>query len=354
MKQGYIQNIIGYMLVCLSLVFGATSCDIHEFPEIPEKVQVNLNLNFEISATGITEWNHIYDDNGVTEQGFGDIYDNTHSQVYIRYIIRTYPVQGNNQNYTQEFIIKKNIADGYSHSVALDIAPGDYDIMVWADMVEDSTDAPFYNADNFSEIFLEGVHQGCNEYRDAFRGTTRISLVASIIEQETKTIEVQLQRPLAKYEFVTTGLTDFIKKEQLRIEAINAAKADNSKNISIDDYRVVFHYVGFMPNTYSMFTDKPVDSSTGVQFDSELQKISDTEASMGFDYVFVNGTESAVTVQIGIYDSSGTQVSLTDPINVPLRRNHHTIMRGSFLLMNASGGVTIDPGFDGDYNLVFP
>ena len=121
-----------------------------------------------------------------------------------------------------------------------------------------------------------------------------------------------------------------------------------------EDYRIVFHYVGFMPNTYSIFTDKPVDSSTGVMFSSALKVLNNREASLGFDYVFVNGKESAVTIRIGIYDKEGTQLSLTQPIEVPLKRNHHTILRGKFLMSEASGGVIINPDFDGDYNLVFP
>ena len=122
----------------------------------------------------------------------------------------------------------------------------------------------------------------------------------------------------------------------------------------IEDYKVVFYYVGFMPDAYSMNTDKPVDSSTGVMFESTLRKLSESEATMGFDYVFVNGKKSAVTVQIGIYDNEGTQLSLTEPIEVPLKRSHHTIMTGMFLMSEASGGVTINPDFDGDHNLIFP
>ena len=109
-----------------------------------------------------------------------------------------------------------------------------------------------------------------------------------------------------------------------------------------------------MPCAYSMFTDKPVDSSTGVMFQSALKGLNDREASLGFDYVFVNGTESAITVQIGLYDKEGTRLSLTEPIRVPLRRNHHTVLRGKFLMSKASGGVTINPDFDGDHNLIFP
>jgi len=70
--------------------------------------------------------------------------------------------------------------------------------------------------------------------------------------------------------------------------------------------------------------------------------------------VFVNGKESALSAQIAIFDNEGTQLSLTEPIEVPLKRSHHTIMKGRLLMSDASGGVTINPDFDGDHNLIFP
>ena len=75
---------------------------------------------------------------------------------------------------------------------------------------------------------------------------------------------------------------------------------------------------------------------------------------MGFDFVMVNGQKSVVTVQVGIYDKEDVQLSLSDPIEIPLKRAHHTIIRGILLMSEASGGVTISPDFDGDYNLILP
>ncbi len=353
------------MLALLSCAFGMASCDVHEFPDIPERVPFYLKLNCDITATNITEWNHLYDGDNVFEQGLGDTYDNTHDHGRIRYIVRAYPVSSKQRalhEYSQEFVFEKDIADGYDHSATFDLAPGDYEIMVWADLVKYDGDTPFYNPDNFAEIALHGEHQGNNDHRDAFRGTARVSLIADIMEREPITVEINLQRPLAKYEFITTDLTEFINKEQTRADAKSKAQGETKSDdnavaetrVNIEDYKVVFYYVGFMPNAYSMFTDKPVDSAIGVLFESKLNSLNETEASVGFDYVFVNGTESAVTVQIGIYDNEGTQLSLTEPIKVPLRRSHHTIMRGMFLMSEASGGVSINPDFDGDYNLIFP
>lgn len=346
-----------YLIICLPLLL-LSACDVHEWPETQKFVKMHLRLNYE---TDMTEWEHLYDGAEVIEQGYGETYDNHRDYGKIRYIVRTYPVSEKMRtisDYTQEFVFTKDISEGYDHEVTLDLLPGNYNVMVWSDIVQHGGDTYFHDKTNFAEITLQGEHQGNNDYRDAFRGSGNVTLIADIIERVPDTLDIAMQRPLAKYEFITTDLTEFINKEQTRADAKSKAQStdgeDVTTKVSIEDYKVVFYYVGFMPNAYSLFTDKPVDSATGVLFESTLNSLSETEASVGFDYVFVNGTESAVTVQIGIYDNEGTQLSLTEPIKVPLRRSHHTIMRGMFLMSETSGGISINPEFDGDYNLVFP
>ncbi len=245
-------NVIRYMLIFLCSAFFMTSCDVHEFPDIPEKVSFNLKLNCDITATNITEWEHLYSGDKVFEQGFGDTYDNTHDHGRIRYIVRAYPVSSKQrtlQDYAREFVFEKDIDDNYDHSATFDLAPGDYDIMVWADLVKYDGDTPFYNPENFAEITLNGEHCGSNDHRDAFRGITRVSLKADIMNREPTTVEINLQRPLAKYEFITTDLMKFIDKEQTRVEekmkAGNLEKptSDASTRVNMDDYRVVFYYI---------------------------------------------------------------------------------------------------------------
>lgn len=352
------KKILG-LIMCLQLLF-LTACDVHEWPETPEFVKLHLRLNYE---TDMTKWHHIYDGSSVIEVGLGETYDNHQEYGEIRYIIRTYPVsekQRTAQNCTQEFVFTKDIAEGYDHEVTLDVLPGNYDIMVWSDLVETSGDTHFHNAGNFAGIMLQGDHKGNTDHRDAFRGSNNITLVADVVERPPYTLEIAMQRPLAKFEFVTNDIGKFIDRESARIayqaNGTNLSSADDTptRSINIEDYKVVFHYVGFMPHSYSIYTDKPVDSSTGVMFESTLKELSDSEASIGFDYVFVNGIESAITVKIGIYDNNGTLLSLSESIEVPLKRSHHTILTGMFLMSEASGGVTINPDFDGDYNLIFP
>ena len=277
-----------YLIICMPLLL-LSACDVHEWPETPEFVKMHLRLNYE---TDMTEWEHLYDGASVIEQGLGDTYDNHQDYGKIRYIVRTYPVsekQRTMQDYVQEFVFTKDIAEGYDHEVTLDVLPGNYNVMVWSDLVKTSGDTHFHNADNFAEIMLQGDHKGNTNHRDAFRGTNNISLVADIMERLPDTLNVAMQRPLAKFEFVTNDVEEFIDKESVRV----ASKANGNKSasaddtptraVNIEDYKVVFYYVGFMPHAYSMYTDKPVDlgSRCTVFMNSKVKQAQKEGASIG-------------------------------------------------------------------------
>ena len=261
-----------YLIISMPILL-LSACDVHEWPETPEFVKLHLRLNYE---TDMTEWEHLYDGASVIEQGLGETYDNHQDYGKIRYIVRTYPVsekQRTTSNYTQEFVFTKDIAEGYNHEVTLNVLPGNYNFMVWSDLVQTSGDSHFYNADNFAEITLQGDHKGNTDHRDSFRGSNNITLIADIMERLPDTLNVAMQRPLAKFEFITNDVVEFIDKESTRI----ASKANENKNKSVDDtptravniedYKVVFYYVGFMPHAYSMYTDKPVDLGTIAAYD---------------------------------------------------------------------------------------
>lgn len=348
-----------HLIICISLLL-LSACDVHEWPEVSGLAKCHLRLRYE---TDMTEWQHLYDGSSVVEQGYDNTYDNHRDHGRIRYIVRTYPIsekQRNMSDYTQEFVFTKDLSEGYDHEVTLDVPPGNYNIMVWSDLVQTNGDVHFYDATNFAEIRLQGEHEGNNNHRDAFRGSNSITLVSEIMERLPDTLDIAMQRPLAKFEFITNDVLEFIDKESTRLASkANGNKAASSDNtptraVNLEDYKVTFFYVGNMVDTYSMNTDKPVASSTNVMFESTLKKLTESEATMGFDYVFVNGKESSVTVKIGIYDNEGTQLSLTNSIIVPLKRSHHTILTGMFLMSEASGGITINPSFEDDYNLIFP
>ena len=337
--------ITGLLLSVLSLLVF-TSCDVHELPDLPEKVTCYFYLKFE---TDMSVQHFKYDTrSGKDEAGLD-----------MRYIVRAYPSLENDKRakeYIEQSIFTRSISNDYDCSFSLELPPGKYNIMVWTDFVEKGSYANYlYNADNFAEIYLHGEHRANTDNRDAFRGSKDISIVTDIVERVPDTTIVEMIRPLGKFEFIATDLKEFVNKEASSIaKRIGQNSSTTTATVNLDDYKVVFFYVGFMPNAYSLFTDKPVDSATGVYFESKLTQMSESEASMGFDYIYVNEKGSVATVIIGLYNRAGEQIGMTVPIEVPVQRSWHTIMQGEYLLQQNNGGVNINPEFDGDHNLHFP
>ena len=345
------------LYVITMAVLLVTGCDVHEWPDLPETVPFHLKLYYR---TDITMWPHSYDGENMAELGTGPDTASVRSYGIMRYVVRAYPYNETLQvfeNYTHQFVLSKDMADGYNNELTINLPPGSYNIMVWSDMQKVSSQPYFYDCSNFGGIALTGEYRGNDDWRDAFRGKGNITLVADIMERLPDTLSIQMERPLAKYEFITTDIAAFVQKEITRAEA--KSKADGSyvageTKVDLDDYRVEFRYVGFVPGAYSLYTDKITDSFTSVAFYSTIKTLSDTTASLGFDYVFTNASASAVTLQIVIYDREGECLSTSEPIKVPIQRNHYTTVTGMLLMSEAKGGVSINSDFNGDYNLIYP
>ena len=325
---------IHYALAMTVLLLAG--CDVHEWPENPETVAIHLKLDYN---TDITLWPHLYDNGNMTELGIGPDTASVRSNGTMRYVIKAY----NMGICTYEYIMYKNMADGYNNELTINLPAGNYNIMVWSDMQQNVAQPYFYNCSNFAEIALTGKYQGNNNWRDAFSGKGNINLVAECQNRLPDTLSISMERQLAKYEFITTDIMDFVKEE--------TATADAS--MDLDNYTIEFRYVGFLPSAYSLFTGKNTDATTGVVFSSKIKDLSDSTAVLGFDYVFANSNDQAVTLQLLIYDNNGRYLSVSEPIKVPLRRNCFTTVTGKFLTSMAKGGVIVNPYFDGNYNITF-
>ncbi len=346
MKLG---NTIKYLLVFLPFAFSMASCDVHEFPKPQEKLPFILNLHFD------TDWE--VQEEILTKQRSALTQD-------IRYVIKVFPQDvGSRTAYvaTEIFTFLRSARDGYDCSFTLDIPKGEYDVRVWADLVEPGTENDrFYNTSDFSRIALQGEYSGNTDERDAFRGSCRVNLISTIYETSPDEYTVEMQRPLAKFEFISTDIDEFVDKvlqeeaaSRSNSQTESESRSDATRSI-IEDYRVVFYYTGFMPDVFNIFTDKPVDSATGVSFESSIRQLNETEASLGFDYVFINSHSTTGPVAGGLMDAEGNVVAMSNTIDVPISRSFHTIVRGKFLTQKASEGVTINPDFDGEHNMVIP
>ena len=273
-----------------------SSCDVHEFPaEEPESHSVVLHLDFR---TDLPLYQTIeYTRSGKASAMPGD-YD-------IRYQIRVYKTDSEggirSDDYTAVTVTKDDVTDP-DHSVSMEIGEGSYRFLVWADYVDNGGDADkFYTTGDFKEITLAGEsHCGNNVFRDAFRGEATATVASG--DGTPQEITVEMERPLARFQFVTTDLETFITNALKEQEARDGAEKEDSptKAVNLDDYRIVFRYAGFMPSAFNAFTNKPIDAITGVSFAGKITRLNEKEAELGFDYVFVNGTESTVPVAVEV------------------------------------------------------
>lgn len=327
-----IADIMKFVMLLMAATTLA-SCNVHEWPHCDETRTYTLNLEFD---TAFSQMDFEY------TRAQDETYDMT-------YTVRAFPIIDGNvkRDPYAETAFTREVTDNYDCTTTLDLEPGKYRIMVWADFREADGNY-YYNSDNFADIKLTGQYVGSTDTRDAFAGILDIVVPeqGEEIEGESLTSTVAMDRPLGKYQFVSTGLKEFVEKE---------AQSTMQEEIRLEDYYVVFAYPQFMPSAYNMFSERPSDSQTGVRFFSELTEYGEGEASLGFDYVFVNHSESFITVQASVFRKADDRlVARTPAIRIPLQRNYNTIVRGSFLLTQSNDGVSINPGYDGEFNIHAP
>lgn len=328
------------LLTLMGLIMLA-SCDPHQFPD----KGLTLHLRFD------TAWTHSEYSTGISPATMPT--RSAGEATRMRYIIRLYDYAGDAAGQVsapyREFVFYRNVTDNYDADFEITVDPGHYRVMAWADFPASPHNGGLYHdAADFAEVRLLTPHTGNTDRRDAFRGFTEVK--ASEVTYDMGSIVINMERPMAKYEFVSTDLKEFMAQETRKLTT--AGTSTSRANVDLSKYKVVFLYSGYMPNAYSLFTDRPVDSTTGISFDGRIKQLSDSEVSLGFDYVLVNHEHTSITVRVGLYNGQGTLLSLSKPINVPVWRSNHTIVRGRFLMENASGNIGIDPTYDGEYNLI--
>ena len=189
---------------CALAISALSSCDVHEFPaEEPGKQSITLNLEFrtEMPLHQTVE----YTRSGGASTNAGD-YD-------IRYQIRVYKTDNEGEPLSDAYTLitgtKDDVTD-LNHSVDIEFEKGNYRFLVWADYVDGGKEEDkFYATGDFKERTLAGEsHCGNNVFRDAFRGEALAAVTPG--NDAAQEITVGMERPLARFQFVTTDLETFI------------------------------------------------------------------------------------------------------------------------------------------------
>ncbi len=333
------------MLALLPFALGVASCDVHEFPYIPARVPFTFHLNCKTQLPIHEEINYTTRSADATAE---------HDMRYIINVYRSDDGEKFSRQADTTIVYTRHLDDEQDHSIQLNLEQGFYNFIVWSDHVDKGKRVDkYYNTSNFAEITYPDRenYEGNNDFQDAFRGTVQTAVIydqysdGDIVAQEAS---VQLERPLAKFKFISNDLEEFVG-QMMENAALKGKTA--SRTINPEDYRVVFRYTGFMPCSFNMFTNKPNDSWTGVSFEGKMIPLDENEIELGFDYVFVNGTESKTNVAVEVYDKDGELLSSTNTVEVPLVRSKLTIVRGDFLTSKATGSVGVNSDYNGDFNV---
>ncbi len=279
-----------------------------------------------------------------------------HPVHHLRYIVNAYEA-GSRTLISSRTFFKEEISS-MDHQVEMKLPRGRYSVKVWAEYVYASTHSDlYYNPSDFSEIQLAGPeHRGCTDFRDAALGSIEADLTPRPGNEEWEDIEVsgvvRLERPLARFRFITTDINEFISRYEKETESNDGRAPSKSPADILSEYAVKLRYAGFMPSSFNVFTDAPADAATGIAFDGDMRVIDHDNIELGFDYVFVNHAETSVDVSVELYSRlTGALVASSDPIKVPLKRSHLTEVRGRFLTSTSTGGMGINPDFSGSFDI---
>ena len=314
MKASRLIAISACFLCCLFM----SSCDVHEFPDPLKVYDYTLHLDYstEMSLYTTVEYTESASRSNVEFEEYD-----------VRYIVKVYDKETSSREVLYSFTFTKDDVSELDNSVTMSIVEGEYRFVVWTDYVEQGSEADLYYAtDRFEYVTFAGSsYVGCNDRRDAFTGS-----VTATVSEESLESTVVMTRPMAKFNFITTDVEDFVS----------------------DDCVVVFRYNGFMPSAYNLHAGGNADTMAGIFFESRISQPSGSEAEIGFDYVFVNDYETVVNVYLEIYDTAGKLLSRSGIVRIPLMRSKLTTVRSRFLTAPAAGGVVLVPDYDGEYNIV--
>ena len=319
------------LLLAGTLLMG---CRVHEMPRDGGSdgavVELTLNLKFDKS----------------TPQYQTVEYDSKAADGYqARYVVGFYRYASENPESKPDYVFAFQEEDMADHSFTMEVAPANYRVLVWSDYVNGSSvfyTSPAFEAnpteENFSEVSLApGAYTGNSPWREAFYGAQDVRLATYLANRTQHSMDVPMERSQARFNFVATDREEFISYWTAR----------GTKSYDLSDLGVKISYSQFLPCTFNLLQERPVDARSGVEFTSKATVQDDGTIDLGYDWVFANADQTAVVVTLSFYDAAGAFISSLPGITVPLCRGKNTTIRGALLTNGVDSGISIDPGFDG-------
>lgn len=233
-----------------------------------------------------------------------------------------------------------------SYTLTAELPQDEYDMTLWVDYTgSGSDDDLWYNTESLQAVTIIAADQtyaAGSDTREVFYGTATVTATGT-----NASVTVATERPQAKYVLVADDVE--------RYRQLMAANPE--KYVPLDELNTQIIYEGYLPDGFNAVTGKPNHSSEGYRCSpAALPAVgaADTEVRIGSDYVFVNGSESAVTVTVLVTDKTGRTVSRVPGVEVAYKRNMLTTVRGDFLTAGVvTPGININTDWEGVHNVEF-
>lgn len=227
-----------------------------------------------------------------------------------------------------------------------EVLDGEYDWTLWVDYTENgSTTDLWYDTKSLQAVKLiatDKTYASGSDTREAFCHTGNIDVTGGEMS-----IDIAVQRPQAKYVLIADDVQRY--RELL---AVNP-----EKYVPLDELNITMLYESYLPDGFNAQSNKPNNSQQGYKCaQTALPAIgeTDTEVKVGSDHVFVNGSESSVTVTVLVSDNTGRTISRVQGVVVQYKRNMLTTVRGDFLTAGVvNPGINIDTDWDGVHEVEF-
>lgn len=325
-----------HILTLLLTMSIFSSCGIHEFPDDnpvdPTLVNLTIYSKFNI--------NTLSSDNLFTSIGEDQL---------IRFVIELYKIDNMNKPLERrEVLVDKHNSLNVTFNEKFKLNALKYRVLVWCDYVDKNNKVDqFYNSKLMRSIYFMEPLISSTDNRDCFGGAADLDLLPyRSLWNVNIELPVTLTRPVAKYALIANDIAKYITKAK--------TKGETPVTEDINNYTAVIWFPGFMPNCFNVHSGEPSDSKTGMHYISKLQVLNNNEALICFDYPLVNGLRSQARVMIQLYDGQGRLINEIDDVTFKIRRDSLTIVRSDFLTRNYSPGITINPDFDGNIDIILP
>lgn len=217
--------------------------------------------------------------------------------------------------------------------VSLSLHAKEYRIAVWADIVGDDTTEPYYDLSDLTGIIYGKSYRSHTVYKDALCGSANIDLTGYRDEWGAKeSMEIELSRPMGKYEIIATDVEKFL------------AEYSPSKENS---YEIRLNYNGYIPAGYNVLDGITKNAFNYLTYSRSISGIpaGTTEFPMIFDYLFMDKDETVVPVTIEVRNIKQTVVAKSN-VDIKIKKNAKTVIRGNFLTTMPGDGIGIDTEFE--------